>query len=111
LLDKKPAITLNEVGLTDNSSTLSIGLILWEDITDIKVTKVLFQKRLLIVVRNPNKYLSRSSNPLKKLMARSNIKFYKTPIIFPAQWLLDDVADIRSILISNIRKNEAGHTS
>ena len=67
LFSKKPIIEINDNALIDNSSATSVGEILWEDIERVYV-KGMF---LVLVLKDPNKYLSRMG-AIKKLFAKAN---------------------------------------
>jgi len=79
LFDKKAGLILDEEGIIDNSSGVSIGLIHWNDVTDIKVEQVMSNKFLLIFLADPEKYFE-SANVFKRKMMKANIKMYGTPI-------------------------------
>lgn len=79
LFDKKPGLILDHNGLTDNSSAMSVGLILWKDIISIRTIKVQSTKFLIIKVKNPKKYLS-GSNKFKSFLLKANMKMYGTPV-------------------------------
>jgi hypothetical protein len=75
LLWRKPAIIINNEGLTDQASAASVGLIQWSDITDAKIIVLTFrnsrQKYLGVSLRNPNDYLAKCG-PLGRATLRAN---------------------------------------
>ncbi|PKB16550.1 STM3941 family protein [Flavobacterium sp. 5] len=83
LFDKKPGLILDENGIFDNSSAISVGLILWKDIDSIKLIYAVKNRKssriLLINVHNPEKYIDRS-NRFKKMLLNLNNKLYGTPL-------------------------------
>ena len=79
-LDKQPGLTINRQGIIDNSSGISAGLIPWTDIQEIKTYQVLNQKFLMFKVSNPEDYLEKIKNPLKRKAMKMNYKTYGLPI-------------------------------
>jgi hypothetical protein len=61
LPDNKPGLILDEGGLTDNSSAISVGKILWSDIENISVVEIHKQKIIKIYVKNPREYISKQT--------------------------------------------------
>ena len=80
LFDKKAGLTINEEGIIDNSSGISVGLVRWSDIEKLKVTRVLFIRFLTFTVKNPQDYIAKAGNPFKRKMMEMNYKSYGTPI-------------------------------
>ncbi|MEX3931152.1 STM3941 family protein [Paraburkholderia phymatum] len=75
LLRRKPAIIINNDGLTDQASAASVGLIRWSDITEARIIILTFrssrQKYLGVSLRNPNDYLAKCG-PLARAILRKN---------------------------------------
>lgn len=79
LLDRKAGLIIDINGIYDNSNALSIGLIKWDDIINVKVSQISSSRFLLIYVKNPNDYMNRTKG-LKKKMMEANVKIYGTPL-------------------------------
>lgn len=79
LFDKRIGLTINENGITDNTSAISLGLINWTDISAIETQQVMSTKFLLIFVTHPDEYLNRATG-LKKKLLQANMKSYGTPL-------------------------------
>ncbi|MCR6479769.1 hypothetical protein NU688_26675 [Variovorax sp. ZS18.2.2] len=71
LVSRKPAITIDRTGITDNASGLSAGFIPWSDVVDAQVIKFQQQKFLGVSLRNPKDYLAKAS-PLKRMLMKAN---------------------------------------
>ena len=71
LFSKKPALIIDQSGITDNASGLSAGFIPWSDITGAGIATFQKQKFLGISLRNPQDYLEKASL-LKRLLMKSN---------------------------------------
>jgi hypothetical protein len=80
LSDKKPGLIIDEEGITDNSSGVAAGKILWSDIKKVSVERVSGQQLIMVEVKNPQQYIKAQKNPLKKSMMTLNYSLYKTPI-------------------------------
>lgn len=87
LFDKKPGLILDAEGITDNSSAVAAGKILWKDIKSIAVQQVQAQSFIMINVKNPEFYLQRERNPIKKRMMELNYRLYQTPLHITANGL------------------------
>jgi hypothetical protein len=80
LPDTKPGLILDDTGLTDNSSGLSAGHILWTDIENISVLEIHKQKLLMLEVKNPQDYIDRQNSLFKRKSMELNYKIYGTPL-------------------------------
>jgi hypothetical protein len=78
--DKKPGLIIDDTGITDNSSGVSAGLIPWKDINEIRETKIFRQQFLMLIVQNPEEYINRQPNGLKRKGMESNYKHFGSPI-------------------------------
>lgn len=78
--DKKPGLIISDLGLTDNSTALSVGFIPWIDIDSIKELRVFSQKFINIIVKNPEDYINRQKSPLKRKVSQQNYKRFGSPI-------------------------------
>jgi hypothetical protein len=59
----KPGVVVNSDGVIDNSSFLSQGLILWENIEDVKGIKKSNDWLMLLVLKRPEEFIKRTKNP------------------------------------------------
>ncbi len=79
LIDKKPALILNNSGIVDNASSVSPGFIPWSEVVGAKIVEVQKQKMLVINVREPEEYIARG-NLLKQTLNKANYKMVGSPI-------------------------------
>ena len=68
---RKPAVVLDEEGITVNASWLSVGFIPWSDVTNAGVTSYLNQRFLGISLQNSEKYFARVGF-VKRYFMRTN---------------------------------------
>ncbi len=102
-LDKKPGLIINEKGIFDNSNAGSLGLIEWNDIIDIRQEKVMSTKFLLIMVKNPERYIEKASG-LKKVTLKQNMITYKTPLTLTSAGLKSTFEDLRKVIFDSWEK-------
>lgn len=98
-LDKKPGLIISAQGIIDNSSGLSSGLVPWADIQEIEIAKVMNQKFLMFIVSNPQHYLNKETNPLKRNAMKMNYKSYGSPISISSNALKTSFDDLHKLLI------------
>ena len=104
--DKKPGLIISKQGITDNSSGVSAGLIPWTDIEEIKVSQVMSQKFLMFIVKNPQDYLDKVTNPLKRNAMNMNYKTYGSPNSISANALQTNFDDLYKLLIEKLNENK-----
>jgi hypothetical protein len=103
LSDKNMGIIINELGIIDNSSFVSVGLIKWEDIISIEKSNVLSTKFLLIKVKNPEYYINISTGIKSKLL-NGNYKSYGTPISISSNFISCSFSQLEDILSNSFEK-------
>ena len=97
LFDRKPGLILNSLGITDNSSAASVGFIPWSDVEGFNVYGVRRSSFLVLLIREPEKYLN-SSSLSKRLLNKSNFKMYGSPITIASAALSISSGDLRTLL-------------
>ncbi len=80
LPDNKPGLIIDNIGLTDNSSGVSCGQILWSDIENISVIEIHRQKLIMLQVKNPQDYIDKQTSVFKRKMMQMNFSMYGTPL-------------------------------
>jgi len=103
-LDKKVGLIIDENGITDNSSATSIGLIEWNDITEIRIANT--PKFILINVKNPEKYINKTKNKMKAMLMKMNMKMYGTPLIITLNSLKYDFNELLKIIQIKFEENQ-----
>ena len=98
LFDKRIGLKVDENGITDNTNAVSVGLINWTDITEIKTKQVRYTKFLLIFTSNPDKYLERVGTLQRKIM-QANMLMYGTPLSISSNTLKYNFADLEKIIL------------
>lgn len=98
--DKSPGLIISEEGVVDNSSGVSVGFIPWTDILEIKETKVVNQKFINLVVKNPQEYIDRQQSLFKRKAMQINHNSYGTVIGISANGLKSNYKGLK-LLIDN----------
>lgn len=85
LFDKQPGLILDEQGIFDNTSAFRFGLIPWSDISEIYASSIqasLASKQHFIALRlvDPEKYILKEKNPIKKKLLQANARSLGSPI-------------------------------
>ena len=104
LSDKMPGLIISKQGIMDNSSGVSAGIISWTDIQEIKIAQVMNQKFLMFIVKNPQEYLDKVTNPLKRNTMKMNYKTYGTPISISSNALQTNFKDLHKLLIEKMNE-------
>lgn len=92
-------VILDENGIYDNSGGLSVGLIDWTDVQDIREIEVSSQKIMMIDVSQPEKYIQRAGSKLAKMTMGINSRSYGSPISISANSLRISNDDLKLTLI------------
>ncbi|UUV22575.1 STM3941 family protein [Paenimyroides aestuarii] len=98
LFDKKAGLIINQDGIIDNTSGLSIGFIPWSEIQEISSTQVMNQKFISIVLKNPEAFMEKISNPIQKNAMKMNYKTSDSPISISSNALKTDFNKLFNLL-------------
>lgn len=78
----KPALIIDEAGLTDYASMVNAGFIPWRDIKEVQITGFGNHRFLAVHVIDSEKYLARC-HPIKRAVMRVNQSMVGTAITIP----------------------------
>ncbi|MFK7781469.1 STM3941 family protein [Psychroserpens sp.] len=104
LFDFKPGLTINSIGILDNSSAVSGQLIKWKDIKGFDIIQVNSTKFLLIHVRNPKDYINRA-NSFKRFWMKMNEKKFKTPLSISSNSLECNFDELIKVIEIKLNEN------
>jgi hypothetical protein len=104
LADNKPGLVIDDTGLLDNSGGLSAGHILWTDVENISVFQVQKQKMLMLEVRNPQDYIGRQANLLKRKAMELNYRMYGTPVCIATTGLSISFDELYTLVTEKFRE-------
>lgn len=97
LFSNKPGIVIDEKGIVENATSVVNGLIPWKDITSVALYKMQSNKFVLIYVHNPEEYIERQKNIIKKKSMQANLKTHGTSIFINTNML--KITDVELALV------------
>ena len=80
LLDHTAGLIIDDKGIYDNSSAVSSGQILWEEIDSIGEYEIQNQKFIVLIVKNPQHFIMAKSRKYQRNIAEMNFKLTGSPI-------------------------------
>ncbi|SHJ25073.1 hypothetical protein SAMN04488096_1202 [Mesonia phycicola] len=106
LFDKKVGLIIDSNGITDNSNASSIGLIEWNDISDIRTKQVMSTKFLLIDIVNPEKYIGKAKSGIQARLMKANMNMYETPISITSNTLKYAFGELEELIQIEYKRNK-----
>ena len=109
LFDNKPGLVIDDNGIYDNTSAFHFGLIPWSDISEIYERTVQAsiaskQRFVTIGLTDPDKYISREKNFLKRKLLTANANSYGSPIHISTNGLKTNHNELLQILAEKFAK-------
>ncbi|WP_417351838.1 STM3941 family protein [Flavobacterium alkalisoli] len=98
LMNNKPAVIVDETGITDYSTGIGVGHIKWEDITGFSIRKVFNHRFIIVHVKNPEVYINKASGTKKWLRKRNNA-MYGSPISIPENNIKDNIDELYNLFL------------
>ncbi len=102
IFQKAPGLILNESGIIDSSSGVSLGLIKKQDIIGINKVKIASTKILLIEVSNPEEYVAKAPNAAVKKLLKMNQQQYGTPLSINSTTLKIKFEELEKMLMEYV---------
>ena len=96
LFDKKPGLVFSDSGIVDNASAVAAGFIPWSEVIGSRIFEMPQQKMLIIMVKEPEKYIERG-NAVKRKLNQANHNMCGSPISISANSLKIDFAELHSL--------------
>lgn len=109
LPDNRPGLIIDKLGLTDNSSGVSGGQILWSDIENISVIEIHRQKLIMLQVKNPQDYIDKQTSGLKRKMMQMNFSMYGTPLSITSNALQIKFDELLNVLNDHLNASRQWH--
>jgi hypothetical protein len=103
--DKSPGLIFTNKGIVDNTNGTSVGLIEWNDITEMKIIEIWKTKAILLLTDKPEKYITKANSSQAKMM-RANWKLYGTPLCITPQTLKIDFEDLYDMILEEYYLNK-----
>jgi len=102
--NNKDGFFIDEEGIIDRSSGVSVGRVFWKDIKAVRVEPVSGQHFIMLDVKNPQEYIRRQQNPLKKRTMEMNYQVHKTPVSITSHFLRIEFEKLESLIRSGLEK-------
>ncbi|MBD3638860.1 MAG: hypothetical protein HUJ25_16020 [Crocinitomicaceae bacterium] len=102
--DKQAGVTINKEGILDTSSSISIGLIKWKDVTSVDKDESMAAGLLIIHVKNQNEYLKKAKNSAIERLLKQNLRKFDTPVVIEAKYLDCSLEELIDTVIERYRK-------
>ena len=106
LFDNKVGLTIDQDGITDNSSATSVGLIEWKDIKGIETLQIVSTRILMLRTDQPDKYIDRAKNGISKRAMKANLKMYGSPLSIISNSLKIKFVDLERLILSEFEKRK-----
>ena len=103
LFDKKPGLVFTNAGIVDNASAVSAGFIPWSEVIGARIFEIPQQKMLIIMVREPEKYVDQG-NAVKRKLNQANHQMCGSPIAISANALKINFAELHTLFDQYQRK-------
>lgn len=109
LINTKPALIIDDIGITDNTSFTSGGFIPWNDIDGFKHLTIQKQHFLAVLVKHPEQYLHRTGNLLVKKSMQWNLKQFGTPVTIPTRMMKTGSDELYTLLSGKLQARKNVH--
>jgi len=96
--DKTAGLKIDRNGITDETSSISVGMVKWKQVKKIEFLKSLTSTSILIHVKKPETFLKEAKNKAVARLLNQNVAIYKTPIVINASVLTSDVKSLTEVL-------------
>lgn len=98
VFDRRAGVIFTPEGFIDHSGYAGDRLVKWNEVKDIKTTKVVNQQFVSVLLNNPEDYIA-GAKGLKKFLSARNYKSYETPVHISPVSLKADLATLHRTFI------------
>jgi hypothetical protein len=99
-----PGMIISDKDIYDHTGSPGDGLINWSDIEEIREASIRGMRHLTIVVKNPQTYIDRQRNPVKRQFLIRTTAAYGSPIQIKGSDLDFDLESLKTLLIESLEK-------
>jgi hypothetical protein len=103
LFNKKPGLVFDNSGIVDNSSSVSAGFIPWSEIVGSEIFDLQRQRILVIMVKDPQKYIERG-NSVRRTLNIANNEMCGSPIAISSNALKINFPELQALFNEYQRK-------
>ncbi|GAB3425362.1 STM3941 family protein [Niabella aquatica] len=105
VFNKKPGLTIDNEGITDNSLGVMFAKVRWRDVTDITHLQNAGDHYIKITIKDPEKYMEAESHSLKRKMLEMNYNTLRTPVNIAASRLKINFDELFAIVRRELEKH------
>ncbi len=98
LRDRSPGLVIDASGILDNSTSVGNFHIGWDEILDVRQTKISFNKYMVVVIKNPEAFIEKVEDKGKQRLLNANYKICGSPITIPSSTLKCKFKDLKGNL-------------
>ena len=106
LLDHRPGLIIDQNGITDNTTYMSVGRIEWKDIVGLETYQVESTKMIIIHIDNPEKYIKRAKNGLAANAMRMSQSMTGSPFSINSGALQINHDALECLLLEELEKRK-----
>jgi hypothetical protein len=106
IADNKLGLIINDKGIIDNSGAMSVGLILWQDLLEVRRENIARQDFIIIIVANPEEYINRQTSFILKKAMEMNYKVYGSPISISANGLKYNFNELYETILNKFNSHK-----
>ncbi|CAN5381353.1 hypothetical protein BH10BAC1_BH10BAC1_02690 [soil metagenome] len=110
LFDKVPGLLISKEGILNNSSGFSKQFIPWADILSFNIASVQRQTFVNILVRNPEDYINREKNFIKRKLMKINFEQFDSVISISHNGLNCSWNELNEILVQKFEEYKTENT-
>ncbi len=88
--NKEAGVELSKQGIDDQSSSISVGLVKWQNVIGVEQVKSVTANYLVIKLKNPNKIIENAPNKAVERLLLQNMRIYQTPLVINVSTLDSD---------------------
>mgnify|MGYP001801073240 CR=1 FL=1 len=97
--EDKVGLRIDELGITDHSTGVSIGLIHWSDITGVETYQIYSSKFVVLMTDQPQKYIDKATNVLMKKAMQANANMCGSPLTINSNSLKIKHGELEKLLM------------
>lgn len=101
---RTPGLQIDNEGITDNSLGVLFPTVSWKEITGIKKMHGAGENFITVMIREPEAYINREANSVKRKMLELNYQSLKTPVNIAVGRLKADADELYKLVISELEK-------
>jgi hypothetical protein len=108
---RKPGLIISSEGITDNTSGLHIGFVPWSDITAVTERTVFNQKFINLAVNDPQTYIAKQPNALKRKAMEINQHSFGCAIYISTNGLDISYKELKALITDKFHSSQMNYNT